>query len=150
LHATIFDQPERKWLLPKPNKQPVSRKVIPHHKKRRRLPILHTLALLNAIHYLKTGEANVFKAIMAKHNYNDRKSFHRAGTISSIFSSFLILPLILTLKVQESPGDLLDDQGTVTTGPVINDDSNSLLPFDRLANQTDCILDHLRVQHPFQ
>jgi len=48
-----------------------------------------------------------------------------------LFSSFLILPLILTLKVQESPGNLLDDQGTVATGPVINDDSNSLLPFGK-------------------
>jgi hypothetical protein len=49
---------------------------------------------------------------------------HSTGLVRSpvSFSSFLILPLILTLKVQESPGDLLDDQGTVATGPVVNDD----------------------------
>ena len=122
LHATIFDQPERKWLLPKPNKQPVSRKVIPHHKKRRRLPILHTLALLNAIHYLKTGEANVFKAIMAKHNYNDRKPFHRAGTISSIVFQFPDPP---TNSDPEGPGISWRSVGRSRDRchrPIVNDD----------------------------
>ena len=55
----------------------------------------------------------------------------------------------LTPNVQEAFSDLLGDQGTVATRPVVNDDSNSPLPFDRLANQTDGILNHLKVQHPF-
>jgi hypothetical protein len=101
LHATIFDQSGKNWLLPEPNRSPFHRKALRHHKKRRRLPILHTLALLNAIHYLKTGEANVFTAIMAKHNYNDRKPFHRAGTISSIVFQFPDPP---TNSNPEGPG----------------------------------------------
>jgi hypothetical protein len=42
---------------------------------------------------------------------------------------------LLNLKIQKSFSDLLGNHGTVATGTVVDNDSDSPLPFECLANQ---------------
>ena len=54
----------------------------------------------------------------------------------------------LPVEIQKVFGDLSSDQGTVATGPVIDDNSNPLLPPDRFTDKLDRIFTYLRAQHP--